>query len=331
MIECVFTVDYEIYGSGEGALRELVYDPAEQLIALFHKWEARFVPFVEVAEFERIEIEDSDPDIGLVKQQVKKFHDTGFELGLHLHPQWYNARYENSRWLLDYSEYNLCVLPKEKITQTVERAITYLRNIIGDPEFIPLSYRAGNWLLQPTRNIAEVLTHKGIKVDSSVFKGGLENKYSLDYRKSLKNGYYWKFLDDVNEPDPDGRLLEVPIYTEMVPFWQMLTSKRVGMQRKASTLSRAKTGRLDRMRDYARLTYPLKFDFCRMTREELESMLNRVVQEDQKEPSLYRPLVLIGHTKDLADFDAVDFFLSSLRKKKIPIVTFASVYDRCTP
>ena len=97
MIECVFTVDYEIYGSGEGALRELVYDPAEKLISLFHKWDARFVPFVEVAEFERIEAEGSDPDIGLVKQQIKKFHDTGFELGLHLHPQWYNARHENNR------------------------------------------------------------------------------------------------------------------------------------------------------------------------------------------------------------------------------------------
>jgi hypothetical protein len=330
MIECVFTIDYEIYGSGEGALRELVYDPAEQLIALFHKWDARFVPFVEVAEFERIENEGSDPYIAPVKQQIRQFHEEGFEPGLHLHPQWYNARYENNCWLLDYSEYNLCVLPKDKITQTVERAISYLQTIIEDPEFIPVSYRAGNWLLQPTRNIAEVLAQKGIKVDSSVFKGGLEQQYSLDYRGSLTNGYYWKFLDDVNEPDPGGRLLEVPIHTQMVPFWQMLTSKRVNMQRKATALSRAKTGRLHRIRDYARLTYPLKFDFCRMTREELERMLDKEVQEDQKDPSQYRPLVLIGHTKDLVDFDAVDFFLSSLRQKKIPIVTFASVYERCT-
>jgi len=330
MIECVFTIDYEIFGNGEGSLRELVYDPAEQLIALFHKWDARFVPFVEVAEFERIEKEDSDPYIGLVKHQIKKFHDTGFELGLHLHPQWYNARYENNRWLLDYSEYNLCILPKEKITQTIERAISYLRNIIKDTDFTPLSYRAGNWLFQPTRNIAEVLAQKGIKVDSSVFKGGVEHRYSLDYRRSLANGYYWKFLDDVNEPDPNGRLLEVPIYTKMVPFWQMLTSKRVGMQRKATALSKSKTGRFQRFQDYARLKYPLKFDFCRMTREELERMLNRVVQEDQKAPAQYKPIVLIGHTKDLVDFDAIDFFLSSLRKKKIPIATFSSIYERCT-
>ena len=31
MIECIFTVDYEIYGNGTGALIDLVYEPAKQL------------------------------------------------------------------------------------------------------------------------------------------------------------------------------------------------------------------------------------------------------------------------------------------------------------
>ena len=35
MIECVFTLDYEVYGNGEGSLRELVLDPARQLTELF--------------------------------------------------------------------------------------------------------------------------------------------------------------------------------------------------------------------------------------------------------------------------------------------------------
>ena len=329
MIECVFTIDYEIFGNGEGSLRELVYDPAERLIELFLKWDARFVPFVEVAEFERIEAEGSDPYIEHVRSQIKKFYDKGFELGLHLHPQWYNARHENNRWLLDFAEYNPCILPPERIKQIVDQGISYLRDIVGDTEFTPISYRAGNWLLQPTKNIAAVLAQEGIKIDSSVFKGGLEHRYSLDYRKSLRNGYSWRFTDDVNEADPHGTLLEVPIYTQMVPFWQMLTSKRVGMQRKATAHSKANTGRLDRLRDYIRLTYPLKFDFCRMTLDELDRMLDRVLREEKKNPSLYRPLVLIGHTKDLVDFGTVDSFLASLHQKKIPTATFATVYDRC--
>ena len=31
MIECIFTIDYEIYGNGEGSLKELVFEPASVL------------------------------------------------------------------------------------------------------------------------------------------------------------------------------------------------------------------------------------------------------------------------------------------------------------
>ena len=112
MIECIFTIDYEIFGSGEGSLRELVYEPTERLKAIFNKSQARFVTFVEAAEIEMIEAKGTDPAIDLVKRQIRDLYSEGFEIGLHLHPQWYNARYENGRWQLDYSEYNLCTLPQ---------------------------------------------------------------------------------------------------------------------------------------------------------------------------------------------------------------------------
>ena len=73
MIHIIFTIDYEIFGNGEGSLRELVYEPAEKLMALFRKWNARFVVFVEVAELEVMEAEGTDPAIGVVKAA-----DTGF-------------------------------------------------------------------------------------------------------------------------------------------------------------------------------------------------------------------------------------------------------------
>ena len=52
MIECIFTIDYEIYGNGEGSLQELVYEPAQRLMVVFEEWDARFVNFVEVAELD---------------------------------------------------------------------------------------------------------------------------------------------------------------------------------------------------------------------------------------------------------------------------------------
>src|SRR5438552_8921797 len=110
MVECVFTLDYEIYGNGTGALRELVYEPAERLRHMFGKWNARFVNFVEVAELERIDVFATDPAIDLVKRQIKEFDADGFEIGFHLHPQWCESRYDNGRWFLNFSDYNLCNL-----------------------------------------------------------------------------------------------------------------------------------------------------------------------------------------------------------------------------
>lgn len=329
MIEVIFTLDYEIYGNGEGSLKELVYEPAERLIAIFRKWNARFVPFVEVAELEMIEAEGTDQAIDLVKNQIRKVYRDGFELGFHVHPQWYNARYEDGRWLLDYSEYNLCTLPRERIVNVVDRSIAYFRKLLDVADFAPFSFRAGNWLFEPTQAAASVLGERSIKVDSSVFKGGLQHQHKLDYRRALRNGYYWTFTEHVDIPDPQGALLELPIHTEMVPFWKMLTTKRVGLQRKASSANQNGKERLYRFLDFLRFWYPSKFDFCRMTIDELTSMMDRVIQEDQKNPKSFKPIVAIGHTKDLIDFGTVECFLSYLEKKGITVSTFEGVYHKC--
>src|SRR5438093_10466738 len=130
MIECFFTLDYEIYGNGTGSLNDLVYEPAERLRKIFGKFNAPFVNFVEVAELEQIEACRTDSAIDVVKRQIKELSEEGHEIALHLHPQWYNARYDNGRWILDYSEYNLCTLSRPRITQIVTQSLAYMRRIL---------------------------------------------------------------------------------------------------------------------------------------------------------------------------------------------------------
>jgi hypothetical protein len=328
MLECVFTLDYELYGDGTGSLQKLVYDPTEILRGVFRKWNAQFVAFVEAAEFEKIEAAGSDPAIDSVKRQIAGLYQDGCEIALHLHPQWYNGHYADGKWRLDYGEYNLCLLPRPRIVQIVDAALAYLRYVLNRSEFIPLSFRAGNWLFQPTHTAASVLAEKGIRLDSSVFKGGMQKKYQLDYRRSLRNGYYWRFGPDVNEPDLNGAWTEVPVYTEMVPVWKMPTKKRLGMGNGIGMAGQSGQDKLNRAVDLLRWRYPLKLDFCRMTVDELTSMVGRVIQEDRKDPSIYRPLVAIGHTKDLVDPQTVDTFLSFLRTNGIPISTFEAIYPK---
>jgi hypothetical protein len=326
MVQFVFTVDYELYGNGLGSLKHLVYDPAEQLIDIFQKHEVRFVAFIEAAELQRIDAFGTDQTIVLMKEQIRHLYENAFEIGLHLHPQWCNAQYRNGWWCLDYSEYNLCKLALNRIGEIVNNSIQYLRHVVNDYTFTPLSFRAGNWLFQPTHTAATVLLEYGIKVDSSLFKGGLLHNHGLDYRPALANGYYWRFHNDVNKPDENGGLIELPIYSKMVAPWKIATSKRISYEndllRKGQTLLQ----RIGRARDILRFRYPLKLDFCRMNIVALTSMIDEIIKEDSNTPELWRPIVAIGHTKDFRDPDTLDALLTYLRAKHIQICTFTSLY-----
>ena len=329
MIECVFTIDYEIYGNGDGSLKELIFEPASKMIEIFKKYDSRFVAFIELAELEMIDLNKSDPAIKIIKRQIQELYSDKFEIGLHLHPQWYNAQYQDGKWSLDYNEYNMCSLTSERIEQIIVRSIDYLRKVLGDAEFTPFSFRAGNWLFQPTETLAKILEVHGIKVDSSVFKGGLQRNHGLDYRPACKNGYYWPFKEDVNIKDDDGQLIELPTYSVMVPFWKMVTLKRVAKSRKIPSSSLRGLEKFTRYLDFLRFSYPLKMDFCRMSLKELTEMMDKLIHEDQGNPSIFRPVVAIGHTKDFIDFEVVEEFMNYLRARCIPVSTFTELYHRC--
>jgi hypothetical protein len=66
------------------------------------------------------------------------------------------------------SEYNLCTLPQPRIAEIVRDSLAYLRDLVRQPRFTPFSFRAGNWLFQPTREAASVLCNEGIRIDSSL-------------------------------------------------------------------------------------------------------------------------------------------------------------------
>lgn len=329
MIECVLTVDYEIYGNGNGSLNELVLEPADQLMAISQKLDARLVFFVETAELEAIENAGTDQAIHAVRRQIRNLYKDGFEIGLHLHPQWCTARFDQGRWQLNYKEYNLCTLPEARVEEIIDRGISYLQKVLGIPDFTPLSFRAGNWLLQPSGTVAKVLAKRGAGIDSSVFKGGLQYQHGLDYRKALKNGFFWRFTEDVNIPDPQGCLLELPIYSRMVPTWKVFTGKRIGLQQKAALGGHDQKKDIGRIRDFIRFRHPLKLDFCRMTSDELRQMVDTVLAEDKEDPDTFRPLVAIGHTKDLKGTRTTEFLLKYLKSNGIPVSLFRDIYPNC--
>ena len=43
----------------------------------------------------------------------------------------------------------------------------------------------------------------------------------------------------------------------------------------------------------------------------------------------FRPIVAIGHAKDLVDIDTVERFLDTLLERGIPVSTLQDVYPKC--
>jgi len=66
-----------------------------------------------------------------------------------------------------------------------------------------------------------------------------------------------------------------------------------------------------------------------MTLDELTTMIEKVIQEDRKNPTSYKPLVAIGHTKDLGDFETIENILGYLGRRNIPVCTLEDVYIKC--
>jgi peptidoglycan/xylan/chitin deacetylase (PgdA/CDA1 family) len=322
VVEFFFTLDYEIYGNGEGSLRDLVLDPTRQLAKLFREFGVPLVVFAEAIEFARMEQAGSDPDAARVRAQLRELRDAGHEIALHIHPWWANARYEAGHWRLDWSERNICTLKPDRVEAIVSAAISYLRNALDDPSFTPLSFRSGLWVMQPTAVIANVLAHHGIRVESSVFKGGRIHSLGVDYRPAVRNDHFWRFATDVNVPDPHGALWEIPIYTDMAPFWRMLGRKRLKLQKKVPTSSQGTP--LPRCwRDFFRYRYPRKLDFCRMTFEEMRDAMEEVLEQAQVRRGERSLIVAIGHSKDFVDPEAVRRFLRFLRQRAVTVTTFS--------
>lgn len=320
-MECVFTLDYEIYGNGEGSLRELVLDPTQRLAELFREFSAPFVVFAEALEFAKMEEFRIDPDTEELRAQLRQLRGCGHEIALHLHPWWANARYVDGRWRLDWSERNICTLKQGRVDAIVGAAIHYLRDSLNDPSFTPISFRGGLWTMQPTTVMATVLARHGIRVDSSVFKGGRIRALGLDYRPAMGNEGFWRFGLDVNVPDPNGALWEIPIHTRMVPFWQMLGGKRLKIHTKMHSGGDAPLP--NRWRDFVRFRYPRKLDFCRMTFQEMRNAIEGAIRDQRVRADEHCPIVAIGHSKDFVDSTAVRDFLRFLRERSIQVTTFA--------
>jgi hypothetical protein len=312
MLGLIFTLDYEVYGSGAGDPEALMLRPTGELLALADRFGARVTIMAEVAEILAFKRQPEFRAVaGRIEDQLRSAVARGHDVQLHLHPAWFNARYEGGRWRLDSSEYALMGLPPARISEYLRQGKEYLEELLrpARPGYRCVAFRAGNWLIQPPREVVVALEANGFRFDTSVFKHGWGSAgpYVLDYRSAHDELYSWVVdPDDINRASDRVGLREIPIFSRRVLLPSMLTPRRLSMQRRlrrqieragASDAAGLGSGRHV---NALRLHYPKKFDFCRMGFREMRGFLRHALARCRGGDGLV-PLVAIGHSTELAD------------------------------
>lgn len=332
MIGLSFTLDYEIYGNGEGTAKELIVDSTNNFINICEDNGIRCTLFVEVAEILKMkEYDYFKSDIEQIESQLRSAHQMGHDIQLHIHPWWFKAKFVNKKWEMDYSLASLCQLNSKDAYEYIKLCKDYLVQLFKncDRKYSCIAFRAGSWSMMPTSNIYNALVNAGIQIDSSVFKWGiLSTKYmNYDYSNAHSNLFPWFFCSSdinkiCNDYGKEGKCLEIPIYAENQIGFRFLTRKRISLLPKINSIMIDKSSKDDLASSLSIFEKKVKmlfkktskkFDFCKCTLNEMKMMTKNILKSNKTYDNGYLPVVSIGHSKDFIYKKDFEKFLKYLR------------------
>lgn len=325
----IVTVDYELFGNGEGCVEPCVLRPARQMMKISERHGYPLTFFVEALEFDAMEHHLDDHR---ARAQLRNAVRSGHDIQLHLHPQWWQATPStDGRWNLEMSWWRIGDIGEELCSEMVTRGKTWLEAVADSPGYRCLAFRAGGWCIQPSEHVLKVLEKSGFKIDSSVAPGARNATSGVWYDfRNTPTKPYWSIKDDVCK-EKKGMLWEVPIATGRVQRMRRLRilqdiKKRNGglapdcmgsYRSVANSIARWK-GQISKL---ARLGHVM-LDVSTMPADVLidvsRQWLTRFSDNEQV------PLVAIAHTKNFTDRSAEHLvaYLNWARQEGIQCSTF---------
>jgi hypothetical protein len=337
MLNIIFTLDYEIHGSGEGSPDALMVEPTRRLMRSMERHGAKLTIMAEVAEIAQFKRYAAVRGIdrfhaGMIEDQLREAVGRSHDVQLHIHPAYYGACWAEESLELNWTEYDLARLGYERLAAMIGDGRAYLESLLRPvvPGYACIAFRAGNWSMQPSADIVRALRDQGIRVDTSVFKyGSRSGLVHFDYSKAFSNLVPWPVdPTEICLSDPHGELWEVPIYCESRWLWDFLSITRFYRiwQGSAHPMAEGRDNRggdhqaVEGMREQAgnRLAGGLlralgslvrkhawKMDFNQCSGRQLIGALKRIAARYGDFPYPL-PVVLIGHSKLFTTYNERD-------------------------
>ena len=225
------TLDYELFlGNYTGSIDNCIIKPVELLLDLFLRYDVKATFFVDSSYLLRLyelsgEVNTLSQDFSSLVCNLHKIVSLGHDVGLHIHPQWYHAKYSH-QWEFVPNLYTLNDL--QRFTDSgfyFKNCCALLENITGKEI---KSFRAGGYSIQRFDSLMGIFQDNNIFVDSSVlFKGVCYSQFQKYDYSCLSDSDVYKFSDNICIPQYDGQFFELPISTIRIPTIQYLFNKLI--------------------------------------------------------------------------------------------------------
>lgn len=222
------TLDYELFLDDRvGTVENSLITPMHVFHNLCKKLGVRATIFVDAAYLYRLdELRQRwaplQADYEKVVANIQWLESQGYDIELHIHPQWYYSTYDEAGWHLDWEHYKLSSAPYEESERYFAKSKQILDELIGRKTQI---FRAGGYSIQQFDYVSCFQKH-GILADSSVLtkRKNLSATHYYDYTEAPADAY--RFTDDILRSAEMGDFIEFPISCSKFSLPYYMRSKK---------------------------------------------------------------------------------------------------------
>lgn len=229
MLHILLTFDYELFFNDSFySEKEVLIDTTYEIKAALDEANVKGTFFVDAPCIYRYRELEQFEFPGMVEKQLNELLNDGHDIQLHLHPSWYDAKFDKNKWIFDQNSYSL--ENHKNPASLVKLAKNTLDSLVmNNPNYNCCAFRAGGFCLSPEREVLKALFDSGIRIDSSVCCGvKMESvAQTFDWSDVQHNGQ-WIFDLDFGIRSSAGickkSMIEIPVGTyKKVPGKWLLT------------------------------------------------------------------------------------------------------------
>ncbi|WP_022940389.1 hypothetical protein [Psychromonas hadalis] len=233
----LLSLDYELFfGKNPGSVEHCMIKPTQELVKVLDKFNAKVSLFVDVGFLVKLkEYAPRYPELATQYQQIQTqlltLSQQGHDIQLHIHPHWFDSRYDQHGWKIDTTRYRLHDFSQQEIAMIVKSYKEELQLFSHKEVF---AFRAGGWCIQPFDKIKQALQENSIWLDSTVFNAGHSDDPSRYFNfQKMPHEAHWFFSGDPLQEDNKGFFTELPISsfkTSPLFFWKLAFRKKFASQ-----------------------------------------------------------------------------------------------------